>query len=104
MGNEDGPWAFKNGRRLEQRAMDHTTQVGIAIHLSRAQALVLFEWLVTQTANGEMSAVPFEHDAERDVLWAAEAQLEKALAFDIFAPDYNDRVEAARAAVAGESS
>jgi hypothetical protein len=84
--------------------MDHTTQDGIAIHLSRSQALVLFEWLVTQTANGKMSAVPFEHDAERDVLGAVETQLEQALASDIFARDYNDRVEAARAAVAGDAS
>jgi hypothetical protein len=41
-----------------------------------------------------------EGDAERDVLQALERKLEKVLA-DTFAPDYNERVDAARDAVRG---
>lgn len=70
----------------------------IAVRLTRAQALVLFEWLATHTGEGAMARVPFEDSAERDVLWALEGKLEKLLP-ELFAPDYKHRVEAARDAV-----
>jgi hypothetical protein len=56
-----------------------------------------------RAGNDAMRALPFEDSAERDVLWALEGKLEKVLP-DVLAPDYNDRVEAARAAVRGISN
>jgi hypothetical protein len=81
-----------------------TSEDTIAIRISRSQALVLFEWFVTQTANQSMRAIPFEDPSEREVLWALETQLETLLTADVVAPDYNERVEVARTEIRKNSN
>jgi hypothetical protein len=64
----------------------------VNIQLTRAEALVLFEWLARTTDAG---AVPVDDPAEELVLWRIEGQLESTLA-EPFAPNYKAVVEAAR--------
>jgi hypothetical protein len=64
-----------------------------AIGFTRAEALVLFEWL---KSNDER--LPFAHPAEQTVLWRLEAALERILP-EAFAPDYEAVIAEARAEV-----
>lgn len=64
----------------------------IALELTHAEALVLFEWVCTTEAAGSL---PFSHEAEQLVLWSIEGQLENVLA-EPFASNYGDLVAAAR--------
>jgi hypothetical protein len=60
------------------------------ITLTRAQAVVLFEWLSRMS-----ESVQVEHPSEERVLWAIEGQLEKLLT-EPFDPNYKELLEAAR--------
>jgi hypothetical protein len=50
---------------------------GINICLTRAEALVLFEWLAREDKS---DALRFEDASEEKVVWAIQAQLERTLA------------------------
>ena len=70
----------------------------VTLKLSKAEALVLFEWLArTDSAQ----ALPFEDPSEQQVLWRIECQLEKVLV-EPLRPDYAELVAEARREV-GES-
>lgn len=49
---------------------------GVTLTLTADQALVLFDWLAREDGK---AALPTEHQAEQNVLWEIEAQLEKSL-------------------------
>ena len=74
------------------------SQNTVTLELTRAEALVLFEWLVrTDSAD----AVPVEDAAEQKVLWKLEGKLEKLLTEPLL-PDYKRLVDAARQEVRAE--
>jgi hypothetical protein len=64
----------------------------VVLRLTRAEALVLFEWLARVDAAGTL---PIEDAAEEQVLWRVEGQLESTLT-EPLGPDYKQVVEAAR--------
>lgn len=64
----------------------------VTIRLTADQALVLFEWLTREDGK---DGLPTEHQAEQNVLWEIEAQLERIL-IDPLQPDYAVRVASAR--------
>jgi hypothetical protein len=64
----------------------------ITLKLTKAEALVLFEWLA-RTAAAE--ALPIEDPSEQQVLWRVEGQLEKVLV-EPLRPDYLKLVADAR--------
>jgi len=66
----------------------------ICIRFSRAEALVLFEWLARVD---DAKAAPIEHPAEQKVLRLLEGQLEKQV--PVFASNYKQLVEDARTIV-----
>jgi hypothetical protein len=66
----------------------------ICIRLSRAEALVLFEWLARVD---DAKAAPIEHPAEQKILWLLEGQLEKQV--EVFSPNYKQLVEEALTSV-----
>ena len=68
---------------------------GVTLDLTRAEALVLFEWLAQHDSAMKL---PVEDEAEQKVLWTLEAQLEKALD-EPFASNYADLLANARAEV-----
>ena len=65
----------------------------IMLSLTRAEALVLFEWLASRDVTDGLTPEP-----EQTVLWRVEGQLEKMLP-ELFRPDYVAAVSAARAHV-----
>ena len=69
----------------------------ITVHLTRSQALVLYDWLWRQDEAGRL---PIGHDAEQSVLWTLEGELERLLVEPLH-KDYDGLVEAARALIAG---
>lgn len=70
----------------------------VYLRLSRAEALVLFEWLHRhEDEDGRLDRL-VEDAAERAVLWSLSGALE-ALLPEPFAVDYADRLEAARASL-----
>lgn len=69
----------------------------VSLRLTRAEALVLFDWLVRADAAENL---PIEDSAEQQVLWRLEGQLEKTL-LEPLAPNYREAVEAARREVRG---
>ena len=69
----------------------------MTISLTADQALVLFEWLTREDGKG---ALPTEHQAEQNVLWEIEAQLEKSLV-EPLRPDYEALLVAARERLLG---
>ena len=69
----------------------------ILLRLTRAEALVLFEWLARVDEAGNL---PVEDPAEQHVLWRLEGQLESTLT-EPLGPDYRQAVEAARREVRG---
>jgi hypothetical protein len=74
------------------------SQDKVNLELTRAEALVLFEWLV-RTDSAE--AIPIEDKAEQKVFWKLEAALEKSLREPLL-PDYSQLLAAARQEVRGE--
>jgi hypothetical protein len=60
----------------------------ITVRLSRAEALVLFEWLAGLEAN---SPQPTVDEAEQRVLWSVEGQLERTLV-EVVSPNYSEAV------------
>ena len=72
-------------------------QPKVVLELTRAEALVLFEWLAKVDQAGRM---PVEHPSEEQVLWRIEGQLESALT-EPFSPDYKELLTAARKEVSG---
>ena len=70
-----------------------------SLELTQAEALVLFEWLAR---NDEAKLLQVEDDAEQQVLWSLEAQLEKKLV-EPLAPNYPEPLAAARARVREQS-
>jgi hypothetical protein len=70
------------------------------LELTDDQALVLFEWL---SRIDESEAMSYEHDAERQVLWAVHGQLEKALA-QPFRQEYKSLLDGARSRITGRSN
>ena len=69
----------------------------VTLQLTRAEALVLFDWLARTDAAGK---VPFEDPAEELALWRLEGQLESILTEPLDA-NYNEAVAAARKEVRG---
>ncbi len=69
----------------------------LAFELSRAEALVLFDWLASREPR------PADAPAEQQVLWRVEGELERRLA-EVLAPNYKELVAAARHHVAGEDN
>jgi len=69
----------------------------VLLRLTRAEALVLFEWLARVDAAGSL---PVEDPAEQQVMWRLEGQLEKTL-LEPLAANYREAVEAARREVRG---
>jgi hypothetical protein len=67
----------------------------VTVELTRAEALVLFEFLARYMKEERLE---IEDQAEQRVLWDICASLEKILA-EPFAPDYVDLVAKARAQV-----
>jgi hypothetical protein len=76
----------------------------VAVRLSKAEALVLFEWIHREedrdTALAHLALVD---DAERRVLWDLSGSLEAVLA-EPFLPEYKEILEAARARVRGSAA
>jgi len=73
----------------------------VTLSLTHDQALVLFEWLSREDGKG---GLPTEHQAEQNVLWEIEAQLERVLV-EPLQPDYSALVSAARERlISGEES
>jgi hypothetical protein len=70
------------------------------LELTNDQALVLFEWL---SRLDESNSVSYEHEADRQVLWSLQGQLEKSL-IEPFQPDYKNLVDKARSRIVGEVS
>jgi hypothetical protein len=70
----------------------------IVIRLTRAEALVLFEWLAREDSDGKK--IPVEHVAEERELWRIEGQLENTLA-EPLSPQYKELLDAARKEVVG---
>jgi hypothetical protein len=69
----------------------------MTIELSDDEALVLFELLARHGDRADR-LVHLDHPAERNALWAVEAQLERKLVVPL-RPDYADLLAAARARV-----
>lgn len=67
----------------------------VLLRLTRAEALVLFEWLVRSDETGSYA---LRDSAEKCVVWRVEAQLEPALP-ELFLAEYLDKLIAARAEV-----
>ena len=67
----------------------------VLLTLSKAEALVLFEWLASLD---ESQMPPFAHPSEEKVLWKVEGQLESVLV-EPFAPNYRELLTQARRAV-----
>jgi hypothetical protein len=65
----------------------------VSVHLSRDQALVLFDWLARTGEAGEPAG--FVDQAEQRVLWDIEATLETLLV-EPLAADYSAKLETAR--------
>ena len=65
----------------------------VSVHLSRDQALVLFDWLARTGEAGE--AAGFVDQAEQRVFWDIEATLETLLV-EPLAADYGAKLETAR--------
>ncbi|HEX6883529.1 MAG TPA: hypothetical protein VF530_09120 [Planctomycetota bacterium] len=70
----------------------------VTLSLTPDQALVFFDWL---SRSDDRSALPIAHPAEQRVLWALEAQLDRALV-EPFQAEYAARVAAARERIAQE--
>jgi hypothetical protein len=64
----------------------------LSLRLTRAEALVLFEWL---TGSDTVKNMPFDDPAEQHVLWRIEGQLESTL-IEPLGTDYKLAVKAAR--------
>ena len=67
----------------------------MTLELNADQALVLFDWLARLD---ERDSLPCEHEAERQVLWVVQGQLEKALT-EPFQSNYKELTEQARSRV-----
>jgi hypothetical protein len=72
----------------------------VALELTRAEALVLYEWLVRVD---EAQKLPIEDPAEQTVLWRLEGRLESNLP-ELFASNYKELVAAARREVSDDTS
>jgi hypothetical protein len=66
----------------------------ITLRLTRAQALVLFEFLGRES-EGEQQQLTIAHPAEQHVLWLVEGQLEKLLD-EVLDANYRDLLNKAR--------
>ena len=73
-------------------------QTKVQIVLSREEALVLFEWLAS---NSNSASTPGDDSVERAVFCRIEGQLESSL-HEVFAEDYDDQLAKARGALAGK--
>jgi hypothetical protein len=67
----------------------------VVLELTRAEALVLYEWLIRSDSS---EALAIEDEAEQTVLWRLEGQLEKILV-EPLVPNYRELVAAARQTV-----
>jgi hypothetical protein len=63
---------------------------GAVVTLSRAEALVLYEWIAANDGR-----LPVSCAGEQNVLWKLEGQLERQLP-ELMAPNYQELVAAAR--------
>jgi hypothetical protein len=64
----------------------------ITLELTNAEALVLFEWLARVDSS---KLLPFEDQAEQEVLWRVECMLERLLV-EPFEPNYAELLAEAR--------
>jgi hypothetical protein len=69
----------------------------IEIRLNQTEALVLFEWLAKRDESASQTSTD---QAEQQVLWKLEGQLESALA-DVLSADYSQRVTEAKQTILG---
>jgi hypothetical protein len=72
------------------------TEEKVAIELSKAEALVLFDLLARFDRDDELAV---EHQSEKRVLWNIHCSLERALV-EPFSPDYAELLAEARGRVA----
>jgi hypothetical protein len=72
--------------------MSEDSEDPIQLKLSRAEALVLFEWL---HVFDETDLGPPMDSAERSALWRLEGKLEERLV-ELFAPNYRELLDDAR--------
>jgi len=72
----------------------------VILELSRAEALVLFEWLAREDSRGPIAV---DDPSERDVLWMLEGKLESILT-EPLAPNYRELLAEAREKVRDKSS
>lgn len=70
----------------------------MTIELTEEEALVLFDLLAEYGTKNDGRNLEVRHAAERNALWALEAQLEKQLVAP-FRPEYAEAVSRARATV-----
>jgi hypothetical protein len=66
----------------------------VTVRLSKAEALVIFEFLARE-AEAEVESLRIVHPAEMNALWRIEAQLETTLP-EILLPNYGDVLRDAR--------
>jgi len=66
----------------------------VTIAFTHDEALVLYDWLAREDQKG----IRTDHQAEQDVLWRLEGQLERVLV-EPLAANYSEEVRAARARV-----
>lgn len=86
-------------RRTRGTAMNFDPDTATPIELTRAEAIVLFDWLHNHETNDTTPGDP----AERTALWNLSTALERTLSEPLQA-DYHDVVRAARAHLAIDSS
>lgn len=80
-------------RVLVSRALLDSLDAKLVVELTRAEALVLFEWLAKHDG-----ALPVRDEAEQQVIWNLEGALDRLL-IEPLGPSYEEAVRAAKAAV-----
>ncbi|WP_197073182.1 hypothetical protein [Microbacterium oxydans] len=78
------------------RMAGYEDRASVELHLTAAEALVLFEWLASVNESGALVV----DEAERRVLWDLESQLETKLV-EPFLPGYRALVDEAKRVVRG---
>ncbi len=69
----------------------------VLLRLTKAEALVLFDWLATIDED-KAPPLPFNHPSEEKVLWKIQGQLESTL-LEPFQEDYKELLARARTTV-----
>jgi len=75
-------------------------QDAIVLHVTRSEALVLFEWLASFNQDRASAVVG---ESEQKVLWSLEGQIESLLV-EVLASNYAESLAEAKARVMGSGS